>query len=143
MRNATIHAAISLEVQDGQARLGAYASAPRQKAAVRLAVQGKLLWQRQANLSPESPLIATVPLPARTSPQDIELSVCAADGERLVSYSPEPRQPEAMPEPALAIAESRKLTGSEALLLAGLHLEQYRHATREPEDYYQIGRAHV
>lgn len=142
VRNATIHAAISLEVQGGQARLGAYASAARQKSAVRLAVQGKLLWQRQADLGPESPLIATVRLPARTRPQDIELSVCAADGERLVSYSPEPKQPEAMPEPAMAIAERRKLTGSEALLLAGLHLEQYRHATREPEDYYREALRH-
>src|SRR5262249_27694696 len=31
----------------------------------------------------------------------------------------------------------KKIANKEALYLAGLHLEQYRHATREPEDYYR------
>ncbi|HWX42407.1 MAG TPA: DUF5107 domain-containing protein, partial [Blastocatellia bacterium] len=137
VRNATIHAAVSLDIDHRKARLGAYTTAPSTGAFLRLSRQGKALWSQQADLGPESGLLAEVPLPAGVKAQELELSVLNAEGKVIVSYRPEPKQAEAMPAPATAIANPRKLPNTEALFLAGVHLEQYRHATREPEDYYR------
>ena len=46
---------------------------------------------------------------------------------------------ERTPDPATAIGKPEELKNTEALFLAGRHLEQYRHATYEPEAYYVEG----
>ena len=60
-------------------------------------------------------------------------------GKELVSFQevswPEPE----IPEPAEAIPVPEELKTTEELFLAATHLEQYRHATREPADYYLEG----
>jgi tetratricopeptide (TPR) repeat protein len=137
VRNATIHAAVSLEIARGMAKIGAYASAPRRRATLRLRRAGKKIWKRILDLSPEAPFVTAVRLPKNVKPQELHLEVWSAEGELLVAYTPEPRQAEAIPHPATAIPEPAKVANNEALYLAGLHLEQYRHATREPEDYYR------
>jgi len=137
VRNASIEAAVSLEVGRRSARLGAYATAARRKARVRLSYCGRAIWERTTDLGPLNPLITNVSLPKRTKPTELELTVLTAEGAKLVSYKPEPRQEEAIPQPAKAIPEPLRIANNEALYLAGLHLEQYRHATREPENYYR------
>jgi tetratricopeptide (TPR) repeat protein len=137
VRNATIDGAVSLELTGGKAKVGAYATTPRPKAVVRLCRAGKVLWQKRVDLGPETPLLADVPLPKHCKLHELQLSVLSAQGESLVAYTPEPQQPEAIPQPAQAIPEPAKVSNNEALYLAGLHLEQYRHATREPEEYYR------
>lgn len=61
-------------------------------------------------------------------------------GGRLLAeyavYIPELRP---VPEPAEALKASEELKSTEELYLAAQHLEQYRHATFEPEDYYREG----
>jgi tetratricopeptide (TPR) repeat protein len=137
VRNATIHAAVSLELAGGKAKVGAYATALRSNAAVRLSRSGKVLWQQQVDLGPEAPFLTDVPLPKNCKLHDLRLEVWSKEGESLVAYTPEPNQVEAIPQPAQPIPEPVKVANNEALFLAGLHLEQYRHATREPEDYYR------
>lgn len=137
VRNATVEGAVSLDVSDGKARLGAYTTAPRSKALIRLTHLGKVIWYKHSDLAPETPLTAEVRLPQAARGQDLELSIHSAKREQLVAYRPEPEQAEAMPDPARAISAPPQLPNAEALFLAGLHLEQYRHATREPEDYYR------
>src|SRR4029079_2363684 len=104
---------------------------------VRLSHKGKTIWRKRVDLGPATALTVEAHIPPKTKPKDLELSVMSADGETLVAYRPEPKQAEAMPKPAIAIAHPSKLQNTEALFLAGLHLEQYRHATREPEHYYR------
>ena len=137
VRNATIDAAVSLEVAGGKAKVGAYATALRPNANVRLCRSGKRIWRRQVDLGPEAPFQANVPLPKNCKLHDLRLEVLSAEGESLVTYTPEPKQAETIPQSAQAIPEPAKVANNEALYLAGLHLEQYRHATCEPGDYYR------
>ena len=137
VRNATVHAAVSLEVSQGKAKVGAYATARRRRAVVRLSHQGQAIWQKILDLAPENPLTFETAVPKRAKPQDLRLEVRSAEGELLVAYTPEPKQAGAMPDPAKSIPDPSGVAGIEALCLAGLHLEQFRHATREPEDYYR------
>lgn len=137
VRNATIHGALSLEISDGQAQFGAYATSEQANAELVLSRSGRALFRKRLDLSPEQPFKGQVKLPTGTRPQELTLTSRSAEGQVLVSYTPEPPQPEAIPEPALPIPEPAKVATAEALFLAGLHLEQYRHATWEPEDYYR------
>jgi tetratricopeptide (TPR) repeat protein len=137
VRNATIDAAVSFEIGRDRARLGTYVTASRLRALVRLSYRGRAIWETTENLDPERPLIAEVKLAKGIRSTELELAVCSAEGEQLVNYAPEAKQAEAIPEPAKAIPEPANVTTNEALYLAGLHLEQYRHATREPENYYR------
>jgi tetratricopeptide (TPR) repeat protein len=133
--NASVHAAVSLEVEDDRARLGAYTTSSRPDSAIRLRRGDECLWERRVDLSPEAPLLADVPL-SGAAIQELRLEVVSREGEMLVDYTPEAQQ-DSVPEPAAAIPEPREVATADALYLAGLHLEQYRHATREPEDYYR------
>src|ERR1022692_4463896 len=133
VRNATIHAAVSLEVVGGTAKVGAYASTLRRRAKIRVCRAGKQIWEKVLNLSPETPFTSDVRLPKNVTLQELRLEVLNAVGESFVAYTPEPEQEEGVPYPATAIPEPAKVGNNEALYLAGLHLEQYRHATREPE----------
>ncbi|HZR21093.1 MAG TPA: DUF5107 domain-containing protein, partial [Verrucomicrobiae bacterium] len=137
VRNATTEAAVSLEIEKGKARIGAYATALCPGAVLRLNYRSKSLWTKRVDLGPAGAFIGEAPLPKGMKPQELELSVRNEKDELLVSYRPEPKQEEALPEPAKPIAAPEKLPSTEALYLAGLHLEQYRHATCEPEDYYR------
>ena len=55
---------------------------------------------------------------------------------RYRMYEPELRP---IPAPAEPLGAPEELRTTEELYLAATHLEQYRHATRDPADYYREG----
>ena len=57
----------------------------------------------------------------------------------LVSYTGVEEKIEKIPDPATPLGTPEELKSTEELYLAAQHLEQYRHATREPADYYEEG----
>ncbi|MBJ8190835.1 tetratricopeptide repeat protein, partial [Bacillus cereus] len=59
--------------------------------------------------------------------------------QELISYQPKKKEVEQMPAAAAPLPEPEELRTNEELYLAGQHLEQYRHATFEPEAYYLEG----
>ena len=60
------------------------------------------------------------------------------DGDQeLISYTPLPTPDYPIPQPATPASPPAEIESNEELFLNGLHLEQYRHATYEPEAYYQ------
>ena len=79
-------------------------------------------------------------LPAGATATDSQLRVDVVDGDgrELVSYAPR-RVNRTLPTLAKAIDEPAQLDSNEALYLAGRHLEQYRHATRDPDRYFREG----
>ncbi len=133
-KNASRDAVINLEFEAAAARIGVYVSAPRE-VTVQLLHDGAPLYERAAALDPETTLIETVPIPAGARPQAFTLRVL--DGSReLVAYTPLPDEKPEIPAPATAALPPAEIDSNEALYLNGLHLEQYRHATYEPEPYY-------
>jgi tetratricopeptide (TPR) repeat protein len=61
-----------------------------------------------------------------------------ADGREILAYVNRPVDTP-VPEPASPMPEPEKVPTNEELFLFGTHLEQYRHATFKPEDYYLEG----
>lgn len=100
---------------------------------------GQVYLSERADLSPTETLKRKVALPAGTLMEHVTVLVGTAEGKRLLRYKPAPSGSEELPEPAKPIGAPEELESAEALYLAAVHLEQYRHATREPEPYYLEG----
>ena len=61
------------------------------------------------------------------------------DENELVAYQPLPLNKKEIPAAATAAKLPSEIEQVEDLFLNGLHLEQYRHATFNPLDYYDEG----
>ncbi|MDE6588380.1 MAG: DUF5107 domain-containing protein [Paramuribaculum sp.] len=66
-----------------------------------------------------------------------DLSVeLTADGCESLRWRPEPDEARPIPDAAEAAKRPEEIKSNDRLYLTGLHLEQYRHATFNPTDYY-------
>jgi len=139
VKNASIDAAVNLEVTDQSITAHAYATSVFEDAHVRLISARATYVDKTVTLSPTAPFTITAELDPEDREEDLVLAVFTASGRELISYQPRPKKVEQTPDPAKAIGEPEELANTEALYLAGLHLEQYRHATYEPDAYYLEG----
>ncbi|WP_239004621.1 DUF5107 domain-containing protein [Paenibacillus tepidiphilus] len=141
VKNATTEAAVNLEVDEDQGVAGVfvYATARYEDAVVELAGPQGLLLSKRITLTPADTYAAEVNLAAGVKDHELTLSVKDAAGNLLVSYTPQPKDIEQVPDAAKPLPAPQELATNEELYLAGLHLEQYRHATFEPEPYYLEG----
>lgn len=69
-----------------------------------------------------------------------KIKLAAYKGEKeILSCVPAKASSEPVPSPAEALPEPSEIPTTEKLFLAAVHLEQYRHATYSPADYYLEG----
>lgn len=134
---ANLAAAVSLKKVDGQLQIGVAVTAEQPGAMVLVLAKGKQLARFERDLSPAAPLIERVKLPARLAETDVQVRLVAVDGRELVSYQPKPRIKGKVPPPATEPPAPEDISGNDELFITGLHLEQYRHATRSPAAYWQ------
>lgn len=141
VKNATIDAAVNLEIdeQTGEIETSVYATSRFEKASIELRGADRVYLRETADLSPTDIYRASARLADGDLPHDLTLSVYDASGRLLVAYRPAKPKIEPMPDAAEPLAAPSELRSNERLYLAGLHLEQYRHATFEAEDYYAEG----
>ncbi|HVO38751.1 MAG TPA: DUF5107 domain-containing protein [Spirochaetia bacterium] len=136
VKKATRDLALAFDVIAGEARVGVSTTAPR-LCGIHVTVNGadQEMFKEKVGVAPEKPFMSSVRLPEGTRAEAVTVSVLADDGAAL-SYRPGEVGPEPVPEPARAPLAPADVPTSEELFLIGLHLEQYRHATFRPEDYY-------
>lgn len=135
--NATKDGMVSLEEEpSGSMLLKVYTTGVYEQAEILVTEDEKALYEASCRLSPET--CYTVSLPAPKDLYRCQVSV-TCQGKELVRYSMYEKTLEPIPEPAEAIKQPRELKSLEELYLAATHLEQYRHATYEPADYYLEG----
>ena len=89
------------------------------------------------DILPGAPLIEAIELPPGLSPTELVVQVLDCHGEQILGYRPSvPGQPKG-PPPAQEPPPPEEIASSDELYLVGLHLEQYRHATRWPTPYWR------
>lgn len=138
VKNANKNAILNLELSDGVAKMILYTTAEYQNAKIKLSdSEGNNLFETQADLSPENPFDANVKLTNTLEEHELQLEVSDAAGKLIISYQPELKEEKEIPEPAKAARDPKDIDSIEQLYLTGLHLEQYRHATYNPMDYYE------
>ena len=134
---ANIDAAVSLRVAKGLARLAVAVTAVHGDATIRLQHSGKSIGEWKQRLVPDQPLIFETMVDRAVRETVLTLTVLARDGRELISYTPQPPKPESAPAPAEEPLLPADVAGNDELYVIGLHLEQYRHAIRQPEAYWR------
>ena len=132
--NASKDGALSLDRRGASARIGVYLTS-KDTVTVTLTGRGDLIWQKEIEISPETPYVEEVSINADLSDQDLTLKACSKS--RQLSFTPLSDEKPPVPDPATPAKAPQDIASNEELFLNGLHLEQYRHATYRPEPYYE------
>ena len=136
VKNATIDAAVNLETAPGCATISVYVTAEQRNLTVKLLHAGKTVSEDIVTIDPKKTFEKQVTLPSGYEETQLTVAVADANGRILVRYSPVGQRNKEIPSPAQPIPEPGDIPTNERLYLAGLHLEQYRHATYSPVPYY-------
>jgi tetratricopeptide (TPR) repeat protein len=141
VKNASIDAAVNLviDLEKHQADVRVYATDVYADASIELKSKNHIYLNTTTLLSPTQTFTATVSLNHEELAHNLTLTVRDANNTPLVVYTPEQTDVSNAPEAAQPIALPEELSDNEALYLAGQHLEQYRHATFQPDGYYLEG----
>jgi len=137
VHQATLDAAVSLDFAGRRVRIAAAVTAPRPDSRVVLRAAGRVLHEVVVDLAPGSPHVGHIELPEPVAETNLELTV-EHDGETLVSWRPRAAPTEPVEaEPATEPPAPADIDSVDELYLTGLHLDQYRHATRKPDPYWE------
>jgi tetratricopeptide (TPR) repeat protein len=135
-QKANLDAALSLTVMEAKAQVGVCVTQSLPAARVRLDLSGTTLAAWVGDLSPRGAFLETADLPASTTAAELAVSLETQDGRELLRFTPLPGTQQHPPVPATEPAPAREIKSNDELYLTGLHLEQYRHATRYPNAYW-------
>ena len=95
---------------------------------------GEIIFSEKVSVDPENIYNENVKIPDITL-NEITLNIIE-NGRIVLTWHSEADEIPAVPEPAEAPLSPVDIKTNEQLYLTGLHLEQYRHATWSPLDYY-------
>ncbi|AIQ34170.1 tetratricopeptide repeat containing protein [Paenibacillus sp. FSL R5-0345] len=141
VKNASVDAAVNLEVDETlqTATVMAYGTSVFEDAVIELRGQHRTYVKDTITLSPELTYKSVITLDEADRPHHLIVTVFDTNGNSLISYRPAKPSIEKVPDAAKPLPLPEELKSTEQLYLAGVHLEQYRHATFEPEQYYEEG----
>jgi len=136
VKNATKEAMVNLEVEDNKVVVKAFATAVYPNAKVVLKSGNSILLEDFFDFHPATSYEKIVVSRLGFEPKNLEISIVSDEGKILVDWKSEPDTKREIPEAAKAAKQPEEIESNEQLYLTGLHLEQYRHATYDPRDYY-------
>lgn len=139
IKNAVLDAAIGLELEDGKVKVTAYATRELRDAVFTASVNGETIFCKALTLTPEHTMEEYFAVTDSISESDIKIQLFDDSGKEIVSYQAAEKKIEPVPDPASEVPMPEDTASIEDLFLYGMHLEQYRHATFEPADYYEEG----
>ncbi len=136
VKNATKDALLNVEMAEGRGKVVVYATGTSDFClTVKNSLTGEVLLEKVAEVSPAEPLTMTFNVEGLKE-QDILTEVRDREGRLVVAYQAEKPEIKPLPDAAKAAKNPKEIASIEQLYLTGLHLEQYRHATYNPMDYY-------
>jgi tetratricopeptide (TPR) repeat protein len=136
VKNANRRVAVNLEPAGDGYRIGVAATEAFNNATVSLSIRGDTVFERRVEVKPGQPFVAIAAVTHARHAPDLLLRVLDHDARELIRFAPiEPKETE-LPAPAAEPPAPALIGTNEELYLTGLHLEQYRHATRYPELYW-------
>lgn len=138
VKNATKEAMLNLEAAGNTLHIKVYATSLYKNAKITLWQDGAAVKTYAATISPEQVFTESYTTGSPVEIAGWKLSVTDNSGHELVSWQPEAiTEKKEIPAAATAAKLPAEIEQVEELFLNGLHLEQYRHATFNPVDYYE------
>jgi tetratricopeptide (TPR) repeat protein len=136
-QKANLDAAVSLTVEKGTSRIGVCVTRAFPRAQILLKSGETEIKQWQRDLLANAAFVDTIDLPAGTEKASLTLLISDADSREILLYSAVPTPVGEPPPAATEPQQPADIAGNDELYVTGLHLEQYRHATRRPEMYWR------
>jgi tetratricopeptide (TPR) repeat protein len=134
-QKANTRAAISLNVNKNQVKIGV-AVTEEMNPTIQFLRLGQVVSEWTKELSPAKAFTYTLTLDGKFQNYDLEVRVIDDKGE-VISYKPAKPTKRELPAPAQEPIAPSEMKSMDELYITGLHLDQYRHATRKPELYWQ------
>ncbi len=138
VKNATIDAAVNMEMQDGKLFVGFNVTGSFKNAKVTLKAQDKTLFEDVRDFTPDKSYIKTLDI-GEVPYENVTVSLVSECGKELVTYTPYVRGSKKPIEPRKPILRPSEYDTVEELYINGYHLEQYKQHNYRPEDYYLEG----
>ncbi len=137
VKNATLEALINLEIEEDKAKIALYVPSPVTDIQLVLLEKGKTIFNETIkSLTPVESYEKSIELTTAAPEHDYMLLVLDSKGREIISYQGKKEEILETPDPATAPSAPEDMLCCEELFLTGQHIEQYRHATYLPEDYY-------
>lgn len=132
---ANVHAALSVRAEAAKAHFGLYVTHDVGEVMIILRSGSIEIDRRGAHVDVSHPLVFSTDIP--NAPIDAQLSATVISrGRVLIEYDAAAVVPAKTPDIAVEPAAPSMMDSIEELYLTGLHLHQYHHATRLPEEYW-------
>lgn len=138
VKNATKDLLMNIEpVEGGKARLKVFATSRQTVTIILRGDDGREYLGTEVTISPEKVFEETID--THGAPFDTLTLEFVKNGRLIMDWHTEPDEIRPIPDAAEAALLPGEIKTVEQLYLTGLHLEQYRHATYSPTDYYEEG----
>ncbi len=132
-KSANRYAAIGVQREGEEAKIGICVTEYFPGARVTISVNGSCIHEETADLVPGKAFLRTLSIDSAAT-----VRVIAKDGGEIIRYAPERVDASArVPAPASEPPDPKNISSTDELYITGTHLEQYRHATRYPEPYWE------
>lgn len=138
VKNASIKCAVNFVPKETEAYICVYATGEYENARIIIKNKKTIIFEERAKISPVDIFEKTVSIQYQKE-TELTIQVLNEAGALLVEYTPLEMKIEKAPLPAEAAKQPEEIMTNEELYLTGLHIEQYRHATYEPDVYYIEG----
>ena len=130
---ANLDAAVRIERGGGDVHLHLQVTSARPQSTVAVRIAGEESGRWRGDLLPNMPLHHTFAAVGDEGPIEITLE---QEGAVLLRYAPDEIEPAEPPVVASEPPLPADVSTNDELFLIGVHLEQYRHPTRNPEPYW-------
>ena len=137
VKNATKDLIMNIDiVAKGKANFKLFATSKQEVKVTLRNDNGTIYYNKVVSIDPETVLDETVET-GESQLCELTFDVESLEGKHLMTWHAAPDEIRPIPDPAEAALLPEQIKTNDQLYLTGLHLEQYRHATYSPVDYYE------
>ena len=137
VKNASKDILVGWEIKDNSLAIKIMVTSVQPDLNLNIFENGKLVWKQTHTLQPEDVYKNDIIFDNPVDENCLLLSVTNSADEEILRYEPVLNNVHDLPEPAKPAPLPHEVGSIEQLFLTGQHLEQYRHATFNPVDYYR------
>ncbi|MDR2424900.1 MAG: DUF5107 domain-containing protein [Prevotellaceae bacterium] len=137
VKNANTEASLTLQMRDAKTVMYGFNTTRRfAKARALLKYGDETLVDRQINIDPSKPFVATWKSKTDLDEYQLYLELQDGEGRQLIAYRPYRLQHPPLPEKHAEPKQAKEIESVEDLYLAGRFVEQFSRPNRNPDDYY-------
>jgi tetratricopeptide (TPR) repeat protein len=136
VQEANADAAVSLNLVGELARIGLCTTRSLAAVCIELRSGGETIAKWVRDIHPGAPFQDEAPVPKGTAAAELQVRAFYENDLELIRFTAPKPANVAVPQPATEPPLPPEVATNDELFVIGLHLEQYRHATRYPEAYW-------